>query len=116
MSGSLTNLLTASQNVVTALNNNAQTSLQIAGNKVVAGLTSQTLVSSNPGRLCVVSVIVAGTTTGKVWDASSTVAAVNAHLLATIPLAVGVYIFNMPVANGIVITPGTGMTVAVSYS
>jgi hypothetical protein len=116
MSGSLTNLLTASQNIVTALNNNASTSLQVAGNKNVTGITAQAVVSANPGRVATVSVIVAGSTTGTIWDAANTASASNARRLAAIPMSVGVYVINMPVAYGIVVTPGTGMTVAVSYS
>lgn len=116
MSGSLTNLLTASQNIVTALNNQAQVSLQIAGNKVATGITAQTVVSLNPGRLVVVSVVVAGSSVGSIYDASATTTATASRLIYSIPNTVGVYVVSMPVANGIVVSPGTGMTVAVSYS
>jgi len=116
MSGSLTNILTAAQNIVTALNGEAQTTLQIAGNKNVTGMTAQTVVSINPGRMCSVAVIVAGSASGSIYDASSTATATSARLLVTIQNTVGVYVINMPVAYGIVVTPGTGMTVAVSYS
>lgn len=120
MSGNLTNLLSASQNIVTALNNNAQTTLQIAGNKNSTGISVQTVVSANPGRVAVVSVTTLGTspspTSGSVYDAASITTATASRLLVTIPATVGIYVINMPVAYGIVVTPGTNMTVSVSYS
>jgi len=42
--------------------------------------------------------------------------AVTGSRLAIIPNTVGIYAINMPVNKGIVITPGSGMIVAVSYS
>ena len=113
---SLDDILTTSKNIVTALNNESQTALQIAGTKNATGMTAQALVSTSPGRLAVVSVVVAGSGTGSIYDASSVVTATAGRLLMTIPSAVGITLVNMPVAYGIVVTPGAGMTVAVSYS
>lgn len=113
---SLDDILTTAKNIVTALSNESQTSLQIAGTKNATGMTVQTVVSANPGRIAVVSVAVAGSTTCSVYDASSVVTATASRLLATITNTVGIYVVNMPVTYGIVVTPGTGMTIAVSYS
>jgi len=53
---SLDDLLTATKNVVTALNSEAQTTINLAGARnslSLAGATT-TLVSAIPGRVCVV--------------------------------------------------------------
>ena len=88
----------------------------LVGAKNAPGITAQTIVSANPGRLYNISVIVAGGATGSVWDANTTASATSARLIATIPTAVGVYTINLPVAYGIVVTPGTSQTIAVGYS
>jgi hypothetical protein len=36
--------------------------------------------------------------------------------LASVANAVGVTVINMPYNNGLVVVPGTGMTVVISYS
>ena len=113
---SLDDVLTTLKNIVTAQNNVPLTTLYIAGQKNATGLTAQTVVSSNPGRVANVAVIVAGSTTCSIYDASSVVTATASRLLATITNTVGIYVVNMPVTYGIVVTPGTGMTIAVSYS
>ena len=113
---SLDDVLTTLKNIVTAQNNVPLTTLQIAGQKTATGLTAQTVVSANPGRVANIAVIVAGSTACSVYDASSVVTATSSRLLATITNTVGIYVVNMPVTYGIVVTPGTGMTIAVSYS
>jgi hypothetical protein len=116
MSTSMTDVLTTHKNVVTALNGSITMALNLAGSSVAPGLKVQTLVSAAPGRVVTISVVILGTTTGSIWDANSFVSATPARLIMTIPMAVGVYKLDMPVAYGIVVTPGTGMTVAISYS
>jgi hypothetical protein len=113
---SLDDVLTTLKNIVTAQNNQPQTALQIAGQKNATGLTAQTVVSANPGRVATIAVIVAGSAVGSVYDASTTATATSSRLLAAIPNTVGIIVVNMPVVYGIVVTPGTGMTIAVSYS
>ena len=105
---SLDDLLTATKNVVTALNSEAQTTINLAG--------ARNSLSLVPGRVCVVSIIVAGSSTGTIYDASNTATATSARAIATIPNTVGVFTLNFPVAYGIVVTTGTGMTAAISYS
>ena len=115
---SLDDLLTATKNVVTALNSEAQTTINLSGARnslSLAGATTK-LVSAVPGRVCVVSIIVAGSSTGTIYDASNTATATSARAIATIPNTVGVFTLNFPVAYGIVVTTGTGMTAAISYS
>jgi hypothetical protein len=116
MSGSLFDMLTTVKNLVTATSTLSTNATALVGAKNAPGITAQTVVSANPGRLYNISVIVAGGATGSVWDANTTASATSARLIATIPTAVGVYTINLPVAYGIVVTPGTSQTIAVGYS
>jgi hypothetical protein len=67
-----------------------------------------------PGRVAVISVVVAGSTTGKVIDSS--LASASGPITYVIPEAVGVYVVNLPCAYGILVTPGTSQVLTVSYS
>jgi hypothetical protein len=116
MSGSLFDILTTVKNLVTATATLSTNQTALVGSKNATGIIAQSVVSQNPGRVYNISVVVAGSTTGTIWDASNTASAVSSRLLATIPSAVGVYVINMPVAYGIVVTPGTGQTVSIGYS
>lgn len=79
-------------------------------------ITAATVVKAAPGRVGVVSVIVAGSAVGTVNDILTTGAVAVANQIGTIPNVVGTYTFNWPCAVGIVVVPGTGQTVAVSYT
>ena len=79
-------------------------------------ITAQTVVKASPGKVFTVSVTPAGTTFGTLNDAATagTVAATN--LIGSFE-AVGTYDFHdWPCAKGIVITPGTGQVLSVSFS
>ena len=114
MAASLTDLLSAAQNIAQAINNWATTTLNINGIKTAEAITSATVVKNSSGRLCVMSVIVAGSATGKIYD--GTVVTSTTYPLVVIPQTVGVTVVNLPVTYGIVVAPGTGQTVSVSYS
>lgn len=81
----------------------------------VKNITAAVAVKATPGRICRVSVIVAGSAAGTVNDVATTGAAAVANQVATIPNTVGNYDIQFPCATGIVIVPGTGQTLAVSY-
>jgi hypothetical protein len=114
MSVSLSDILTAAKNIVTALNNQAQTTLSINGLQTISSIVSTTVVKTSGGRVATVSVIVAGSAAGKIYDANNTVT--TSSQVFAIPNTVGVTFVNMPTTNGIVVVPGTGQTVSVSYS
>lgn len=114
MSVSLADILTAVKNVVTALNGGPTQYMQQQGSNSTAGITSATVLKSSPGRLCVVSVVVAGSTAGTAYDAVTTSS--PSRPLYTIPNTVGVYVVNIPTNYGLTVVPGTGQTVAVSWS
>jgi len=111
---SLDDILTASKNVVTAINNAATTYLNVQGAQNAAHLTASTLVRTGAGRLCTVIVTTAGSATGLVYDSGSTSVATTP--IYVIPNTVGVYLVNMPVSFGIVVAPGSGQVVTISWS
>ena len=94
----------------------------LAGGKTVAfNKSADAAIKLTAGRVCRVSVLVAGSAVGAIHDvtgadAAAAIAAVAAgNKLAVIPNTVGVYDIDMPCASGIVYIVGTGQTVAISY-
>jgi hypothetical protein len=111
---SLDDILTATKNVVTALNNDGQIYLNVAGAQIKPAITAANVVKSSAGRIANVVVIVGGSATGMVYDANAT--GVTTNPVYVIPTTPGVYVVNMPLSIGLVVAPGTGQTVTVSYS
>lgn len=114
MSASLSDILTAAKNIVTGLSTLAQNYLNVQGALNFAGLTAPTVVKSSGGRIAVVSVIVAGSAAGFIYDGITTSAMTKP--LYVIPPAVGVYVVNLPTSFGLLVVPGAGQTVSGSYS
>jgi len=79
-------------------------------------ITAATVVKATPGTVFRVSVTVAGSAAGSVYDAATTAGDTAANLVASIPASVGVTDLTWPCATGILVVPGTGQTVSVSYS
>lgn len=111
---SLSDLLTALKNAVQGISSLAQTYLNVQGAQNFAGLTAATVVKSSAGRIANISVIVAGSAAGAVYDSAATVTTTKP--LYVIPTTVGVYVVNLPASFGITIAPGTGQTVSGSFS
>lgn len=111
---SLSDLLTAAKNIVQAVNYLAQTYLNVQGAQNFAGLTATTVVKATAGRVANISVIVAGSADGAVYDSAAT--GNTTKPLFVIPMTVGVYVVNLPASFGITISPGTGQTVSGSFS
>jgi hypothetical protein len=86
------------------------------GTSIVKNITAATVVKPVAGRIARISVLVAGSTTGSVNDCATTGTVASANEVAVIPDVVGVYAIDLPCSVGIVVTPGTGQTLAVSYS
>jgi hypothetical protein len=114
MSASTADVLTAIKNIVTALSTETSNFLNVNGQLNAAGLTAATVVKPVAGRVASVSVIVAGSVIGHIYD-GVTVSATTKPLYV-IPMTVGVFVVNLPASFGIVVAPGTGQTVTVSYS
>lgn len=85
------------------------------GNNSVIGLSSDTLVLTGAGRIVSVSVITAAAG-GKIYDTNTVSLAADANAIFSIPNASGVTAVNFPFFNGLVIKPGAGSVVSVSYS
>lgn len=111
-----TSILAAAQNIAQAINALAQNYLNVQGAQSRAGITAKTLLKGSPGRVCAISVTVAGSASGSVIDATLTSA--TGPVAYVIPNAVTAtpYVINIPCSYGIVVAPGSGMTLTVSYS
>lgn len=113
---SLDDILTVQKNGVIAINNLYHETVNADGFLNALEITTKTLVQAGKGKVISVAVIVAGSSDGTIYDAASTAAAVAGRRLCLFDMAVGIYAIRMPVQQGIVIEPGTGMTVSVAYS
>lgn len=85
------------------------------GNSSTVGLSGDTLVLTGAGRLVSVSVITAAAG-GKIYDINSVSGAADANAIFAVPNATGVTAVNFPFFNGIVIKPGAGSVISISYS
>lgn len=84
--------------------------------KTFLNITTTTLVKATAGRIARVNFLVAGgDATGAIYDCATTSGIATSNQVAVIPGAVGSYEFDFPCANGIVVVPGTGNTVTISY-
>lgn len=86
------------------------------GLNTTLNIAAATVVKAAPGRLVRINVNTAGTTAGTASDCATTGAVAAANLIAGIPNTVGTYFLDWPTNTGIVITPGTGQVVSVSYN
>lgn len=116
MTASLADILTTQKNGVVAVNGIAQATARSLGTLTSATITAATVIYVGKGYLVNFSVVVAGTTAGTISNtgAVSTVAAANA--LCAIPATVGVIKLGQVFSTGLVVTPGTGQSVNVTYS
>ena len=79
-------------------------------------ITAAAAVKTTPGRLVKISVVTAGSAAGSANDCAATGDAAAANKIASIPNTVGVITLDWPCAVGIVVTPGSGQVLAVSYA
>jgi len=78
-------------------------------------ITAAAVVKQAPGRVQRVQVLVAGSAAGAVYDSASTAGNSATNQVGIIPNAVGSYLIDMPCLQGIVVAPGAGQTLAISY-
>lgn len=114
----LDDLLTTQKNGVVAINNLNQTYAYLGGKTTSATITASTLIFVGPGRLVNYSITVQGSTSGIIYNASSTgsIAASNALAATTSSQAIGVTPVGVHFSNGLVVVPGTGQSINVTYS
>jgi hypothetical protein len=88
------------------------------GAKSVPAFTAATLIKAAKGTLLGIQVLVAGSAPGTVNDVATLAGVASDNEVATIPNSVGAASLpapGIPCLNGIVVTPGTGQTLAVFY-
>jgi hypothetical protein len=111
---SLNDILTVGQSIVKAVTSAAQTYQNVQGAQSAAAISAATVVKTTGGRICIVSVTTAGSTTGAIYDANAT--GVTTKPVYVIPDTVGRYEVNLPTSYGILVVPGTSQVVTVSWS
>lgn len=116
----LDDILTAQKNGVVAINNLNQTwtnyLIQTNGQYSSTEITSTTLLYSGAGYLVKVSILQAGTTTGFIYDYNSAAVAVTGRRILAVPNSLGIVNAGLAFTSGLVIVPGTGQSIVVSYS
>lgn len=110
---SLSTLITVLQNLVQALNNATSTMLNIAGHSTQENILIPTVIAGAT-RLCKVSIVSQGNAVGFIYDSANTNDTFTP--IWAIPTALGMVNVNLPVNNGILVVPGSGQNVTVSYS
>lgn len=113
---SLDDILTTQKNGVVGINGLNQVFRRAQGSNTSATVTAQTLVVSGKGFLVNFSVVVAGSASGTINNAPSTAATGAANALCATPTTIGVYACGQVFTNGLVITPGTGQSINITYS
>lgn len=91
-------------------------SVVVNGVSSALNITAATVVKTGAGRIATVCVNTAGSTVGGVYDVATTGAAAAANLVFALPNTVGVYRVEFPLSVGLVVTPGTGQVVSISYN
>lgn len=114
---SLDDLLTASKNIVTALNGINGTFSRFLGNVTSTALSagSNTLVVSGRGRLVNFVVLDGGSADGFIYNTTDTGSPPAANQLVVTPQTIGVYSVGVVFTNGLVVSPGTGQVISVTY-
>tara|TARA_R110000868_G_scaffold59590_3_gene182884 strand:+ start:231 stop:587 length:357 start_codon:yes stop_codon:yes gene_type:complete len=116
MPASLDDILTTQKNGVVAINNLSSSISRDQGTVTSSTVTGNTLVVAGKGYVANFSVTVAGTTAGTINNAASVSTAAASNALCAVPNTIGVYHTGLVFTNGIVIQPGTGQSVNVTYS
>ena len=116
MSASTSDILTAIKNIVIALNNATQTYLNVNGASTTEAITTATVLKQSSGRVSSVVVITPGSSTGAIYDSSATATTTNPVWTIPETATAEPYVVNMPCDAGILVVPGTGQSVTVSWS
>jgi len=112
---SLDDILTTQKNGVIAINNLAQTNNRMLGTTTTSVITASSLVINGSGYLVRYSILVAGAA-GTINNANSVANSSSSNALCATQATVGIFNVGMPFVNGLVVKPGTGQSVAVTYS
>lgn len=114
MAASLTDVVTAGQNAVQALNTIASALSTLAGKAAAKNVSTATVVKTGTGRLVSVSITTGGSATGYIYD--GTIATSTSNPVFAIPNTIGIIQIGIPLLYGLVVAPGSGQVVTVVYS
>ena len=114
---SLDDILTTQKNGVLAINEYTNTLSRLAGTNSTKEIAAATTYQIKVGKgwFANIAVLVAGTTVGTMYDSSNTNSLTDLRIY-TIPNVVGITQIQIPFADGLVITTGTGQIVSVTYT
>lgn len=113
---SLDDILTTQKNGVVGINGISQTFLRAQGTVTSSTVTSGTLVLNGRGYVVNVCVVVAGSAVGAIYNTNTTTSTAASNQLFSIPNTVGVYPLGQVFSTGLVIVPGTGQSINVTYT
>lgn len=84
--------------------------------KRTLNITANTVIKASNGNIATVSIVAAGSAAGTIHDADTVAAATTSNVVSALPAVAGPLVINFPVTSGIVVKPGTGQTIAVSWT
>lgn len=116
---SLDDILTTQKNGVVGINGLTQAFLRYIGTNTSTSTSAAGSIVSGAGRLVSVSIVDGGTTEGYIYNAGSydpLNLPGDSQKLAVIGTTAGVVTLNLVFTSGIVVIPGTGQLVNVTYS
>ena len=116
MPASLDDILTTQKNGVVAINNLSASISREQGSVTSTTVTTDTLVITGRGYVSNFSVTVAGTANGTICNAQTVALAAANNVLCATPTTIGVYRAGLVFTSGLVIKPGTGQSINVTYS
>lgn len=111
----LDDILTTQKNGVFAVNQVAENTYGVQGRKTALEISSATVIHTGQAWIARVSVLVGGAA-GTIYDANTIATATTGQRVAIIPTTVGIHEIFMPVTRGIVVVPGAGQIVSVSFT
>jgi hypothetical protein len=115
---SLSDILTTALNIVKGINALAANYMNVQGTAIAQAITAPTVLKPSGGRVARVSITTAGSATGLIYDGATLSA--TSKPIWVIPMAAGAngdpYEVQLPCAFGILVKPGTGQVLSVSYS
>ena len=112
---SLDDILTTQKNGVQAINAYVSLLSNHDGSYSTKEISASKVIKSSSGWLSTVSVIVAGSTQGYLYDTNST-STTSGNRIYAVPNTLGIYQIQIPFATGLVFVPGTGSIISVGYS
>jgi hypothetical protein len=112
---SLDDILTTQKNGVVAINGITNALLRAEGNYTSQTVTADTLVVTGRGFLVNYAVVVAGSADGAIYNYNSTSSPPSSSQLVATVQTLGVYPCSQIFTSGLVISPGTGQSINVTY-